>query len=217
MRSRRVLTGALGFVLALTACASPAPAVVETGAPTAVTVPTDVSTPPVRPESAEPLRLVISLDAVTGEFADHAEAIDYANAAGVVALLTSIAGPPKVTEIPQKGFTTYEWAGVLVSADGSGRFLLQVSATSIGAVRIETVEGIAVGSSRDTAVAAGAADGYDSDGDGRADYLELGAREVPGTTSLTDPNVTGHQYLQLVLNGDVVATLRAPNNDYNDL
>lgn len=217
MRRLRVLMGSLGLVAALTACASPAPAAVQTGTPTAVAAPTEVSTPPMEPEAAEPLRLVISLDAVTGEFADHAEAIDYADAAGAVALLTSIAGPPEVTEILQKGFTTYEWVGVLVSADGTGHFLMHVSATSIGGVLIETAEGIAVGSSRDIAVAAGAAEGYDSDGDGSADYLELGAREVPGTTSLTDPNVTGHEYLQLALNGELVTNLRAPSNDYSDL
>jgi hypothetical protein len=218
MRSQLLLIGTVGLVLALTACTTPAPNAAETSASTPAAAPTEAtSTPPAAPEPATPSRLVISLDALKVEFADHEEAIDYRDAEGAVALLDSIAGPAAITDIPQKSITNYEWPGVFLTSNPAGQFSITVSVESLGAVRIETPEGIGVGSSRDAAVGAGAVDGYDADGDGLADYLELGGRDVPGTTSLADPDVVGQEYLEFRLNGDVVDYVRAPANDWSDV
>lgn len=162
-------------------------------------------------------RIVISLDDVSAEYADHVDSIDYDNAAGAIALIDSIAGDPVVTDVPQKAFTRYEWDGVQMITSQAGQFIISVSTQTIGAIPVQTAGGITVGSSRAESVAAGAADGYDGDGDGVADSLDLGTREVPGTTSLARPDAVGVEYVELQMDGDAVAQLRSPSNDYRDL
>jgi hypothetical protein len=162
-------------------------------------------------------RLVISLDAVSAEYTDHVDSIDYGDAAGARALIESIAGSPAVNDVPQKGFTDYEWDGVRLTTNQAGQFRIIVSASSIGAVPVQTAEGITVGSSRDESVTAGAEDGYDGNGDGVADSLRLGAREVPGTVALGSTESVGVEYVELRMDGDAVTQLVSPANDYSDV
>lgn len=185
-----------------------------TAAPTPA-APTPTSTP--EPAPAVLTRLVISLDDVSAEYTDHVDSIDYGNAAGAIALIESIAGAPVVTEVPQKAFTRYEWDGVQMVTSEAGQFIITIATSSVGAVPVQTAEGVAVGSSRADSVAAGATDGYDGNGDGVADSLHLGTREVPGTESLALPDAVGVEYVELRMDGDAVTHLVSPADDFHDL
>ncbi len=64
---------------------------------------------------------------------------------------------------------------------------------------------------------AGAVDGWDEDGDGVADYLSIGVREVSGTSSLVKPGEVGVEYVDLKMTGDIVSRLSTGGNDYSDI
>jgi hypothetical protein len=45
----------------------------------------------------------------------------------------------------------------------------------------------------------------------------LGAREVDGTQSLSNPGETGREFLGISLSGDTVERIQTPSNDFTDL
>jgi hypothetical protein len=112
--------------------------------------------------------------------------------------------------------TLFEWDGVALSVFG-GVGDLRLRAAEIGGARLQTVEGIAVGSTRAEAMAAGAWADWDEDGDGVADHLGIGPREVPGTSSYAKPGSVGIEYVLLTIDDDVVTEIRVPVNDFSDI
>ncbi|THG28452.1 hypothetical protein [Naasia lichenicola] len=210
----------LGTALILVGCSSPqtvsqspAPA----GTPSAE-APAPSPAPSTAPSPAADGPLKISLDGLAYNEADVPDAAPFSDGAAVVALMERVAdAPPEVTEIPQKGFTSYAWEGVLIFVNEAGQARARFTAPALGGVRLETTGGIAVGSSRAEAVASGAVDGYDSNGDGIAERLTLDSREAPGTTSLADPGLVGSDYIELTVDGDVVTGVTSPADDWSDL
>lgn len=197
--------------------------------PTAAPSPT-ASSPALSPEAsasptptAEPERLVITLDALTYVDGPTSEAYPIEEGAAVVDLLDELTGTTAVGEqfdgpYGSEGGVRYEWAGVTVAVftyDGAAS--VTVDAATIGDVPISTSEGIAVGSTREAALAAGAFDDWDADGDGIADVLGIQPVEVPDAESLTRPGTPGIRYIALELTDDVVTAIRWPSNDFSDI
>jgi hypothetical protein len=150
------------------------------------------------------------------------ETISLDDGARILAALEEITGhvptPVELDEWHSRGLVEYEWphVRVLMSAEDQSRVWITVSAPEIDGVPFRTVEGIAVGSTRADAVAAGASDLWDEDGDGIADHLQLGRHEVPGTTSLVTGEV-GILFVELAVEDDVVSRISAPMNDFSDI
>jgi hypothetical protein len=112
--------------------------------------------------------------------------------------------------------TRFDWEGISVSLfDGFAS--VWVRSPRVGEARVQTAEGVAVGSTRAQALAAGAWDSWDEEGDGVAEWLGIGSREAPGTSSLRDPGSVGIEYVLLKVEGDVVTEIQAPANDFSDL
>ena len=80
-----------------------------------------------------------------------------------------------------------------------------------------TESGITIGSSRADAIAAGAWDEWDEDGNGTSDYLGIGPREVPDTESRSRPGSAGDEFFVLVMDGDSVSQIEFPGNDFGDI
>jgi len=138
---------------------------------------------------------------------------------GAVAALTDAFGSGP-TEGPVEGpydtvYSGYEWPGTKATVRET-RIDLVVTEDAPG-VTFRTPEGIGIGSTRAEAMAAGAVDGWDEDGDGIADYLSIGVQEVPGTSSLVNPGQVGVEYIDLKITGDVVTRLTTGGNDYSDI
>jgi hypothetical protein len=132
---------------------------------------------------------------------------------GATASPTDFAGP-----YGGSGGTRYDWGSAAVSVwTEGGTAALVVRSASLGTTPVRTAGGIAVGSSRADAIAAGGTDVWDEDGDGIADYFRLDARPAPGTSSLASPGSEGVQYILLKLTGDVVSELQIPADDFSDL
>lgn len=110
--------------------------------------------------------------------------------------------------------TSLDWAGLKVTVpdDGSTNGArVFVSTPTVAGHPIVTTGGIGVGSTRAEALAAGAVEGFD------ATELRLDVRDVPGTTSLQRAGETGRQYVMLVLEGDSVAAMHLPADDFSDI
>lgn len=88
---------------------------------------------------------------------------------------------------------------------------------SLSGIPVTTAEGVTIGTPRQSVLDAGGWDVWDSDGDGVADYLGVGAVEVPGTQSLSREGETGVTYIALTMSGDVVSAIMVPANDFSDL
>ncbi|MHC9045474.1 hypothetical protein ACYX8G_12870 [Microbacterium saperdae] len=183
--------------------ASPSPTVSRTPSPTPTPTPTD--------------RIIeVSVDGLS---IDGGAAITYRDPDGAVALLTDAYG-----SAPEEGTVDAPYGGVNSRFDWGGAWLIvdqdllwvQISADAPGAM-FRTPEGIGIGSTRAEAMAAGAADVWDEDGDGVADYLSIGMREVPDTQSLVHPGEVGVEYIELQITGDVVTGLRGVGNDFTDI
>jgi hypothetical protein len=172
---------------------------------------------------AEERTVTVTLDGltVTGDATEESAALEDPDA--VLALVEELTGQARVgVDIPNPWGegdpvgTLYEWDGVTVSVIGE-RASLVVRAATVGGASFQTEQGVAVGATRAEAVAAGAWDDWDEDGDGVADYLGIGEREVPGTESLSRPGETGIEYVMLGVKGDVVEQIHVPANDFSDL
>lgn len=190
----------------LAGCAPAAPA-----APTST--PAATGTPSPTPMVHE---VVIGLDGLT---VDDGAVVSYDDADAVIAALTDALGAPP-TEAPVEGpygsvFDGYDWAGLkALKVDAR----IGVTASANGpTVTFTTPEGLGLGSTREEAMAAGAEDEYDEDGDGVADYLKIGMREVPGTSSLVHPGEVGVEYIALKLSDDKIVQINSSGNDFSDI
>jgi hypothetical protein len=167
--------------------------------------------------------LTVTLDGLLYEGGAGDESISLEDPEALLQLVEQLTGQPRTGVDIEDPWgqgdvmgVKYEWADIIVSVFGE-RANLIVRTPALGDVPVSTEEGITVGSSRSEALAAGARDGWDADGDGVADFLELGAREVPGTQSLSRPGEVGIEYLSLGMKGDVVERIDLPANDFSDL
>lgn len=201
----------LGF--SLTACA---PAGGSDGSATP-TSSSPSSSPTVSPSPTPADRIIdISVD---GLAIDGGPVIGYDDADGAVAALTDAFGSAP-TEGPVEGpygavYSGFDWEGTKATVRET-RIDLVVTADAPGVI-FQTPEGIGIGSTRADAMAAGAVDGWDEDGDGIADYLSIGMREVPGTSSLVNPGQVGVEFIDLKMTGDVVTRLSSGANDFSDI
>jgi hypothetical protein len=219
MRLRRVTGLALVGLLMLTGCATANPAAApepgDTTAASASPIPTPTPTPAAQ--------LILTVDAVIREVGDTQDAYPLTDAEAVLALMEELTGQPRAGTPVEGPYgselgTRYDWEGVSVLVnDASGRASLTVDAASIGDLPVATAGGLAVGSSRDAVVAAGAWDDWDEDQDGVADWMGVDAVEVPGTTSLSRDGAVGIEYITLHVSGDTVVELQVAGNDFSDI
>ncbi|GAA1226363.1 hypothetical protein F6W70_17020 [Microbacterium maritypicum] len=210
-RSRLALASAAAALLgfSLTACAPASTDSTATPSP---------SSSPVASPSATPADRVVEIS-VDGLSIDDGPVLAYDDPDGAVAALTAAFGAAP-TEAPVEGpygsvYAGYDWQGTKATVRET-RIDLVVSADAPGVI-VRTPEGIGIGSTRAEAMAAGAVDGWDEDGDGVADYLSIGVREVPGTSSLVNPGEVGVEYIDLKVTGDVVSRLSTGGNDFSDI
>ncbi|PQZ58065.1 MULTISPECIES: hypothetical protein [unclassified Microbacterium] len=199
----------LGF--SLTACAPASTDGSATPSPTSSPAPSPSATP--TPE----VRIIqISVDGLS---IDDGPVITYREPDGAVAALTDAFGSAP-TEGPVEGpygsvYAGFDWEGTKATVQET-YFDLVVSADAPG-VTFRTPEGIGIGSTRAEAMAAGAEDEWDEDGDGIADYLMIGMREAPDTVSLRHPGEVGVEYIVLKITDDTVTRLSSGGNDFADI
>jgi hypothetical protein len=216
---RKLLFSTVALALiALSGCAAtPAPA---PSAPTGTAGTTTTATPTPEPE---PARLVIGIQAIGYEHDGQTQVVSYTELVDLQILLRSISEQdPVQTPIdspPGYDFQrqSFDYDGIVVVSGPDGPADVRVTTAMFHGVPVATQEGIAVGSSRTEAMDAGARDGFDQDGDGIADWLDLGSVEISGTQSLTNPGSVGIQFVRLGLDGDTVRELQAPADDFSDL
>ena len=198
----------------LTGCAPPVAGPSSTTAPIAV----ESNTP--EPEASGVL--LLSAESVTYQHGDDSDVYPLDDGEALLRLLEELAGrAPDVSPVegPYDSVwgTGYEWPGLTVSIPTEGSTRLTVDAPSVGDVRIETANGIAIGSSRADVVAAGAFDVFDSDGDGVADQFGLDPVEAPGTESLATPGSAGIIYVLTLIERGTVVQFELPANDFTDI
>lgn len=216
---RKLLFSTVALALvALSGCAAtPAPA---PSVPTGIAGNTTTATPTPEPE---PARLVIGIQAIGYEHDGQTQVVSYSEPVDLQILLRSISEEdPVQTPIdspPGYDFQrqSFDYDGIVVVSGPDGPADVRVTTAMFHGVPVATQEGIAVGSSRTEAMDAGARDGFDQDGDGIADWLDLGSVEISGTQSLTNPGSVGIQFVRLGLDGDTVRELQAPADDFSDL
>ncbi|WP_149083970.1 MULTISPECIES: hypothetical protein [Microbacterium] len=198
------------LAVALTACA-PEDSTVDP-APTPASPTPDAS---VAPEPADEI-VVISVDGIA---VDGGPLVPFEERELVIDALSDaigVAPEEEPLEGPYGGeYTAYVWEGLRATDDNS-RIAVSVTADA-PSVTFTTPEGIGLGATRDEARSAGAEDEWDEDGDGIADYLKIGMREVAGTRSLAHPEEVGVEYVLLVLTEDVVTGIQSGANDYSDI
>ncbi|WP_139230922.1 hypothetical protein [Microbacterium sp. cf046] len=214
MLHRRLLAISFVAVLCLTGCAPSSPG---TGGPAASsTSPPSSATPPSPVSDAA---LVVTLDGLEVQRTDGADVVGYADTADLVALIEGLVGAaPEVSRDDRHEVDFYNWPGVTVIGSVAGPASVAFTASELGGLPITTVEGLAVGSTREEALSAGAWNGgWDADGDGTPEFLGIGSREVPGTESMTHPGSVGTQFVFLLMDGDLVEQIQAPSNDFSDL
>ncbi|WEK61457.1 MAG: hypothetical protein P0Y60_01460 [Candidatus Microbacterium colombiense] len=156
---------------------------------------------------------------VEGLAIDGGAVIGYADSDAAIAALTDAFGSAP-TEGSVEGpygsvYAGFDWDGTKATV-GETRFDVVVSADAPG-VTFLTPEGLGIGSTRADAVAAGAEDEWDEDGDGTADYLKIGMREVPDTVSLVHPGEVGVEYITLQITDDVITRISSGGNDFSDI
>lgn len=219
MRSALAAVSAALLLLAMTGCTAAPPV----SAPTSPAASSAAPTPSPPPAPGKPGTLTIAVDGVTFEGDGETRTAGFTDGQAIIDLLHDTTGslPDGVAvddlEGYESGVVVYDWDGIAVFLAPDGRARVSVEAPSIGAVRIQTVAGLGVGSSRTDAVKAQAWDQWDDDGDGLADYLGIGEREVPGTESLSRPDFVGIEFVLLVMEDDAVTEIQAPADDFSDL
>ena len=215
---RRLAPVLLATAIVLTGCASSS----ETSD---VATPSADSTPTTTPTEDPTLHaLIVGVGGVALSSGDETEGYAYDSPEPLLALVEELTGEPRSGEDFEDPWgngevmgTAYRWDDVTISVLKDGPASLTVLSTSIGGVPVHTIDGIAVGVTRDDVLAAGGWDEWDEDGDGVADYVGLDQQDVEGTQSLSRPGEVGREYVSVALSGDVVTELRSPANDFSDL
>ncbi len=171
------------------------------------------------PTPVERTTLVVGAESLSWASDAGTEVVDLRDGDGLLALLEALTGTaaPIGTYDEMRQSTRYEWDAVTVDVWDSGPCFLTFTAAAIGSAAVTTAAGLTVGSTRAQAVAAGAMDEWDQDGDGVADYLTVDPIAVDDAESLVHPGTPGSVYVVLKMNGDTVAALTTPGNDFSDI
>ncbi|MDQ1076522.1 MULTISPECIES: hypothetical protein [Microbacterium] len=104
------------------------------------------------------------------------------------------------------GVVAHDWPGLrLLLGDDEGS--VSITAAEVNGHPVRTAHGLAVGSTRAEAMAAGALPGSGHE-------LRIDVREVPGTSSSERPDSVGTKFIALEMDGDTVASIRVPANDF---
>ncbi|MGO1770719.1 MAG: hypothetical protein ACTHZX_12270 [Microbacterium sp.] len=167
---------------------------------------------------ADPPVVKVSLDGI----ASGDDAAGFDDGDGVLELLGDALGStPEGEQYEGYPIVTHDWgdAALTLTGDADAHASIGVSAAEVDGSAFQTAEGgIAVGATREEALAAGAeGGGYDGDGDGEDDYLILEARDVPDAESLERPGEQGREFVMLAIEDDAVTGIHAPANDFSDL
>lgn len=219
---RRPLAPALALAAAaflLIGCASAPSSTSSTGPTTAPSSPTPTATAEIEPQ------IVVSLDGIAVTDETGTRNADFADPGTLLDLLEETSGelpdPEKVENLPgyDSDFVNYTWDGLRVFTDSAREAPASVAITgpSLNGVPIVTEEGLAVGSTRQELLDAGAWGLVDTDDPTTAEFVGLGGREVPGAESLTHPGSVGILYELFWFDGDVVTQIQVPSNDFSDL
>ena len=222
MRFRPLFAFTVCLCLALAGCASATP-LSKASPPISTANPSVSPTPTPTPTAVD--QLTITLDGILHAHDDVTDLVPFSDGQGVLALFHTLTGVmPSGVEVQgpfpgtESGLTRYEWSDVRVMLYDDGRARdIAVLAPTVNDVPIQTKEGITVGSGRAAIIAAQGWDVWDRNGDGIADYLGLGSREVPGTRSLSHPGSVGVEYLLFSMKGDTVEQINVPANDFSDI
>ncbi len=213
-----VLAAALALTLAGCASVSPTPAATTAPSAEATAPATPSPTPTVAPH------LVLGVDGLALASGEGSESAEYDDGESLVALIAQIAGEPMVEEFEgpygSEGGLRHTWEGVTLlvfSYDDSA--FLTVESPSVGGIPVTTTDGVTVGDSRDTALAAGAFElcPYDGDDDGKSDSLAVEPEDVADATSLCRDDHPGVLFVDIGFSGDTVSRLSAPANDFSDI
>lgn len=214
---RNLLFSTLALTLvALVGCA-PATSVVNEPSPGRSS-----TTAPVVEQTQEE-KLVVDVAGVSFTHDGTTETISYDQPAALKDLLTEVSGSaPAETALETSpgyasGMIRYDYGGILLVTGEQGPARIHVETAEFHGIPVTTADGIGVGSARSDVMSAGAREGFDENGDGIADWLNLGSVEVPGTQSLTTPGTTGVQFVLIGLDGDVVQKMIVPSDDFSDL
>ena len=220
MSFRPLLVLAVCFSLALAGCTSATPRS-EASPPIPTSRPVVSPTPTPTPVN----QLTITLDGIVHAHDDATDLVPFSDGQGLLAFLHDLTGVmPSGVKVPSyfagedSGQTKYEWSDLTVIISDAGQAIsITVLAPTVNGVPVQTEDGIAVGSGRADILAAQGWDVWDENGDGVADYLGMGPREVPGTLSRTHPDSVGVEYLLFSMKGDTVEQIQVPSNDYGDI
>lgn len=208
MLSSRLLIGALALSVLLSGC-TPSESVPTSPEQTATST----------PAAAQPAAVIVSLDAIAVQDDDGAtvESATFDDPDAVLDLVGELLGSTPAPVDQHQFGTLYEWPGVSVRVN-FGTAQLAAEVPELGGLPLRTTEGIQVGSTRAEVDALSPFDaGHDTDGDGASDWFGLEPRSVPDIPSLTYPGQPGTEFIGIVVEGDTVAVLRAPYNDYTDV
>ena len=205
----------IGAALLLVGCA---PAAVPEAGPSASASAESPATPTPAPVG----ELRIGTDGVRFEVGGSTTVFPFdADGEALLALVEELTGQPRQGEEIEDPYggrwgTGYIWDEISISV-GDESTSVRVVAPAIGGVPVMTAEGLTIGSTHDEVVAAGGREGWDADGDGTADYLDLGATEVSNTESLSRPGELGIVFVTVELADDAVVEIQAPANDFTDV
>lgn len=203
------------LALALAACAPTG------GGTTTDPVPVPTPTVTVTPADPVPTAVILSLTGidVVDENGATLEAATFDNPDAGLALLSELLGStPEPSVNPDYGTSVWTWGGIQFGSNGDSFSWLRSEQAELGGLPLQTAGGIHVGSSRADVEALSPFDmQYDQDGDGTSDVLGLDPEAVPGSESLTFPGHTGTAFVEADLEGNTVAVLRSPADDFSDV
>ncbi|MFJ6427257.1 hypothetical protein [Microbacterium maritypicum] len=219
---RRSLASAVALAasaLLLIGCTSAPSSTGPSTAPAAAPSPTPSATAEIEPQ------IVVSLDGIAVTDESGTRRADFADLDAVLNLVGEVAGglpePEKVEDPPgyEYGMVNYTWDGLKVFTDTAHEAPASVAITgsSLNGVPIMTEQGVAVGSTREELIDAGAWALVDAEDPRTAEFVGVGGREAPGTESLTHPGSVGIIFTLFWFDGDVVKQIQVPSNDYSDI
>ncbi|MDF2920977.1 hypothetical protein [Microbacterium sp. NPDC086615] len=150
--------------------------------------------------------IVVGLEHATVEGGTAQEPLGY-EAEAVDGWRSALGADPARSDSPSaEGIVAHDWPGLrlLLAADEGS---VSITAAEVNGHPVRTAHGLAVGSTRAEAVAAGALPGSGHE-------LRIDVREVPGTSSSERPDSVGTKFIALEMDGDTVASIRVPANDF---
>lgn len=212
MPRRLPLAAAAICIGLLTGCAGPSATQSPSSTPSASS---GAETPTPTPTPADHT-VAVSVDGIT---VDGGALLSNQAPEDTLAALEQLFGARPESEQPDPAYDIvfYDWGPVSASVLSGSTVSLTFTDSDVPGLTVILADGIGLGSTRDEAMAAGAEPVWDEDGDGKADYLSIEPREVPGTVSLSSPGEVGVEFIQLKITDDVVTELSNGADDFSDL